>query len=68
MVRYLWEVQWVNPESRSGEWETYQTGLSRRRAEQLAKDLSYVLTPRWFGVNVPARAVVQPTLQRLRRK
>jgi hypothetical protein len=39
----------------AGEWEVYQQGLSRTRAERLALTVTNSLSPRWFGVNVPTR-------------
>lgn len=50
-----WRVEWVNPET--NKWETYQEGLSRARAERLAMDVEYVMSPRWFGKHAPAKAV-----------
>jgi hypothetical protein len=38
-----------------GEWEVYQQGLTRTRAERLARTVTSVLSPRWFGVNVSTK-------------
>ena len=38
-----------------GEWEVYQQGLSRSRAERLALTVTNSLSPRWFGVNIPTK-------------
>lgn len=53
--RQKWRVEWVNPESR--QWETYQAGLARARADRLAHTVRYVLGPRWFGHNPSTRVV-----------
>jgi hypothetical protein len=66
----LWRPpQRLEPEQRTGlpyldderhaaqprEWEVYQQGLTRTRAERLARTVTNVLSPRWFGVNVSTR-------------
>lgn len=38
-----------------GDWEVYQQGLTRARAERLARTVTNSLSPRWFGVNVSTR-------------
>jgi hypothetical protein len=48
--RQKWTVWWKDPEHG---WQVYQAGLSRVRAERLALEVRTVMSPRWFGYNVP---------------
>lgn len=52
-ARGSWAVVWLQ----GGEWVPYQRDLSRARASRLARDLQYTLSPRWYGRNIPAKAV-----------
>jgi hypothetical protein len=51
-------VYWRDP-TQDRQWTLYQSGLSRRRADELASNVMYVYSPRWFDHNVPT--VVVPT-------
>lgn len=52
-------VAWMDAEAQasapSGEWEVYQQGLTQRAAERLARRVSDVMSPRWFGKNVSTK-------------
>lgn len=56
-TRYKYRVLWVNPDT--NEWEVYQSGLSRQRANDLADGIQYGHGARWFsGPNPEVRVEI----------
>ena len=49
----LWSVWWREKDR----WTIYQSGLSRRRADDLARSVTYYLAPRWGLPNVPTKVL-----------
>lgn len=55
-VHPKYTVWWLNPTA--SKWEAYQSGLSKSRAERLARELKYGFGARWFNSNPSTQ--VQP--------
>lgn len=53
--RDAWSEGYDTGQVTLGPWEVYQQNLTRTRAERLARTVSTVLAPRWFGVNVDTK-------------
>lgn len=53
-VKY--SVWWRNPDKQD-QWDIYQSGLSKARAEKLSKEITYFLSVRWFNKNIPTRVL-----------
>jgi len=54
-------VWWRNPDHQD-QWETYQQGLSKAKAEELSKKITYVLGMHWFNKNISTKILPDDVL------